>query len=421
MSPQLGGQGLSSMDDYFGQRALAQQNMITDLMNAGIAQRNTDEQNAIANALGTGNFLYGMDRGNFADQLSLMGFNQTESQNIFNNLLSAMGFQSDTTQQDFANQLAISDRTSQDYMDALNAYWGQTTDSQGMNDAALQTWANYLSGTEVDPNSMLNALTWLTNSQSDIYRTGIQAQADSDPYSMLMTVLGSAFGNMFQPAAATTVSPGNTTVSAPDMNWLGDLIGRLGDFGGGGVDIGSMLPNGISLGDFWGTVGDVLGGASAPDWLSDTLGDWGVTTPWGSAGANSQGTGDGSSGAAGAVVPAALAYGVGSSLPNALNMPAADAQAAVDEYLTGKRGDARYNMLGQANDEGSPLSKLTDFASNIALDLGFTGGTPEREAVMQLAVEYWKNGNLDYNAMLRDIATAYPTQFMAAYNSTAGG
>lgn len=122
-APELGGQAMGSLNDYYKNREMALSDFTTNIMKDIADRRFTDEQAAVNNAMGINDQLYGQARGDFADTLSLMQFNQGAQQQQFNNLMDTMKFMSSEEQRNFLNQQGINDRELQDwYMQASQSY-----------------------------------------------------------------------------------------------------------------------------------------------------------------------------------------------------------------------------------------------------------------------------------------------------------
>jgi hypothetical protein len=111
----LGGEAGSSLQDYMGKRSIAQADLLGNIAQQIADTRMQDQQNTIANAKGVMDSLYGQDRGNFADALSLSEFNQNVDNDQFNRTFAVAQFINDANQQDVAN--AMADRE----------YWQSTT------------------------------------------------------------------------------------------------------------------------------------------------------------------------------------------------------------------------------------------------------------------------------------------------------
>jgi len=102
----LGGEAGSSLQDYMGKRSIAQADLLGNIAQQIGDTRMQDQQNTIANAKGVMDSLYGQDRGNFADALSLSEFNQNVDNDQFNRTFAVAQFINDANQQDVANAMA---------------------------------------------------------------------------------------------------------------------------------------------------------------------------------------------------------------------------------------------------------------------------------------------------------------------------
>ncbi len=142
-APELGGQARGSLNEYFKQRGLGESNLTAQLLQQIIAQRNTEEQNAMANAQGVNAQLYEQTRGDFADTLSYMKYMSDEEQRNFLNQQGITDRETQNYYQDQANALKQEDIYAQllsgmdaseakTIEDAMNAYLGQGDISSAM-------------------------------------------------------------------------------------------------------------------------------------------------------------------------------------------------------------------------------------------------------------------------------------------------
>ena len=222
----MGGQGGSSLQDYYGKRALAQEDLTTNLAQQFSDKATEEKQNAIQNAMGIDSQLYEQQRGDFADMLSLMGFNADLSAEQFSEQLQLMGFESDQQQQQFLNQQGISDREIANYFETL-------TTENSMN----QYYLDYLQGTQVDANTIAQLL---GNSESDISQLLTQSannyQNTESPYTSLATMLG------------LIANQGNNSTSTADTSSvLTDLLSKLGTSSTGSVDWSKLFNGSVDL------------------------------------------------------------------------------------------------------------------------------------------------------------------------------
>jgi hypothetical protein len=226
----MGGQGGSSLQDYYGKRALAQEDLTTNLAQQFSDKATQEKQYAIQNAMGINSQLYEQQRGDFADMLSLMGFNADMDAQTFNQQLQLMGFESDQAQQQFLNQQGISDREIANYFQTLNT-------ENSMN----QWWTEYLQSTQVDPNTIAQLL---GNSESDIAQLLTQGannyQNTESPYSSLAMMLGllTNQGNN---------SGTNNTGTSDALSGLGDLLSNINPSNLGSIDWTKLLNGSVDL------------------------------------------------------------------------------------------------------------------------------------------------------------------------------
>lgn len=232
----MGGQGGSSLQDYYGKRALAQEDLTTNLAQQFSDKATQEKQYAIQNAMGINSQLYEQQRGDFADMLSLMGFNADMDAQTFNQQLQLMGFESDQAQQQFLNQQGISDREIANYFQTLNT-------ENSMN----QWWTEYLQSTQIDPNMIAQLL---GGSESDIAHLLTQGannyQNTDSPYSSLammlglLTTQGNNTGNNTN-TNGTTGGIGSTSLNLPTIpgvnwgdptSWLPDVAKTMFSLGG---------------------------------------------------------------------------------------------------------------------------------------------------------------------------------------------
>jgi hypothetical protein len=226
----MGGQGGSSLQDYYGKRALAQEDLTTNLAQQFSDKATQEKQYAIQNAMGINSQLYEQQRGDFADMLSLMGFNADMDAQTFNQQLQLMGFESDQAQQQFLNQQGISDREIANYFQTLNT-------ENSMN----QWWTEYLQSTQVDPNTIAQLL---GNSESDIAQLLTQGannyQNTESPYSSLAMMLGllTNQGN----------NSGTNNMGTSDaLSGLGDLLSNINPSNLGSIDWTKLLNGSVDL------------------------------------------------------------------------------------------------------------------------------------------------------------------------------
>jgi hypothetical protein len=184
-APELGGQAMGSLNDYYKNREMALSDFTTNIMKDVADRRFTDEQAAIGNARGINSDLYGQARGDFADTLSMMQFNQGADQQQFNNLMETMKFMSSEEQRNFLNQQGINDRSIQDwFLQASESY------NQGMQNATFtsgqnqQQFTNQMAAAGFDAEQSQ----WLFQNQATIAQ--LASQMSQQEFTNSMTAAG---------------------------------------------------------------------------------------------------------------------------------------------------------------------------------------------------------------------------------------
>ncbi len=129
-APELGGQAMGSLNEYYRNRGLALSDITTNIMKDIADRRFAEEQAAISNARGINADLYNQARGDFADTLAMMQFNLGADNQQFQQMMEIMKFMSSEEQRNFLNQQGISDRQTQDYWMAANTVYNQNLASQ---------------------------------------------------------------------------------------------------------------------------------------------------------------------------------------------------------------------------------------------------------------------------------------------------
>ncbi len=129
-APELGGQAMGSLNEYYRNRGLALSDITTNIMKDIADRRFTEEQAAISNARGINADLYNQARGDFADTLAMMQFNLGADNQQFQQMMDIMSFMSSEEQRNFLNQQGINDRETQDYWMAANTAYNQNLASQ---------------------------------------------------------------------------------------------------------------------------------------------------------------------------------------------------------------------------------------------------------------------------------------------------
>ncbi len=227
----LGGQAGSSLQDYFGKRAIAQSNLEADLALQMSDRAAQDRQNAINNAMGINTQLYDQTRGDFADMLSLMQFDQQAGNDEFDKLMDTVKFMSAEQQQNFLNQQSISDREWQ-------AYWQQRQYEDSLSKQNL----DYLqAATGASPDALLNALTWAGSNEANVLASG-----QSDPNSAIAPLLMMAMMNQSQGDGGglfeDVIVPGGKMVWDAAKNTYKFVSGLFDGDSVGGVTVPENIP-----------------------------------------------------------------------------------------------------------------------------------------------------------------------------------
>lgn len=251
------GQTSSAFQDYYGKRDLSLADLTGQLAEQAVNKRASDENMALQQAMGINDQLYGQERGNFADMLSLMGHEELAQNNEFTRGMELMRFQSDTDQRMFLNQQGISDRESQDYFMALSQEWGMMKDAQGQQDTGLYNYASYMQNQELTPAQLLQAFGQSAGQDAGIMQSGINSyNQSSDPYAPIFDILGKMFAT--QPTTNVSQTGGAVNQEGGDFDWSG-LLKVLEGFGidVSGVDIPGVDLSGIKRWDVnWGDITD---------------------------------------------------------------------------------------------------------------------------------------------------------------------
>lgn len=130
---EMGGQGRSSLENYFGKRAIASTDLYTTLAEQMANRRMTDEQTSLQSAMGINEQLYGQARGDFADMLGMLGFEEQANNSEFTRGMELATLQGTEAQRNFLNQQGINDRQVQDkYMTVANQ-WQMNSEAQQLN------------------------------------------------------------------------------------------------------------------------------------------------------------------------------------------------------------------------------------------------------------------------------------------------
>ncbi len=221
-APEIGGQAISSMNEYYKNRGLAQSDLISQLTKQFQDQYTVDRNNALTNALNVNTQIYGQARGDFADMLSLVESNRAGDQQEFTNLLDTMRYMSDQQQTEFLNQQGITDREDVNYWKAVEQSWTEQTQAQESQDAAFTQLLNLLQANTATPKDYLAAGTQADQSLYDSISTALKAYTgETDLNTMpLMALITQMFGG----GNGTTVNVGTGTGTGTGENTPKDLI-----------------------------------------------------------------------------------------------------------------------------------------------------------------------------------------------------
>lgn len=268
-----GGQTASAYEDYFGKRSLAESDLMGQLAEMFVNKRQSDENSAIQNALGINNQIYGQQRGDFADMLSLMNFNQGAQNDEFARTMEYMKFMSDEDQRNFLNQQGISDRETQDYFMGLSQQWDMNVDSQNAADRGLYNWMQYANQFELTPENYLSMLNGLNSDEMGMYTDAMRSYLgeDSAMNLPLMLLISGMMGGNGSTVNVNPNSGGETPGGSASPDWeMPDWLQNAPDWLSG---IGDAVTPDWNIPDWL---------KNAPSWLGDLskLGDvdWSAIT-----------------------------------------------------------------------------------------------------------------------------------------------
>lgn len=252
-----GGQGKNTFETYLGKSALAEQGLITDLAQQFQDVIRQDRTDALQAGTDTAALLDSFTRGDFADQLALLDFNETRDTNNFNKTMQTLGFISDEEQRAFMNEQSISDRE-------IDVYFK----TREIEDANAQ--ANYqmiFDATGLSANQVLTALSDSDSNEAEILRAAIEKPEGA---ALALAMMGLMMGQNINNNNDNNDNPLNPTEDNPL------LIGtkKLWDvFSGGTEYAGFLKPFGdfIAVYGVYRTVSDTLKSRGVGDGIVDSM------------------------------------------------------------------------------------------------------------------------------------------------------
>jgi hypothetical protein len=221
---EMGGQGKSSFEDYYGKRAQAQRGLLGDLSEQFLAEVSKDKQNTISNAMNLSNAIADQDHVATQDALSLLQFDSNDEAQSFNQTLESAGFISEDQQRRAMIDLGYSQLDIDTYFKTKEMTYNQD----------LQT-AQYLQDTfGLSPDQALQALSYANSNEANILSSsiGMDESAMLPLIAMSMLLGGNGTGT-----GTGTGDPGLDLPSFDvgdfkfDMGWddIGKLVGGLFD------------------------------------------------------------------------------------------------------------------------------------------------------------------------------------------------